>query len=109
MLITNGTWSFAMFNYLDDGMGWSSFRRNHITYYAVAGYDDIIRERTLNIEHSGTSRISNIVSMSNVNISGRFIFQIDEVGLCECIYVLIIIDLFTSCVMIAKYIYIYTW
>ena len=82
MLATDGSRSFAIFLYLDDGIQWTTGNRNGGIYglggtEAQVGYDagDYINYYTVN--GSMTPSIVDIETTSNVGIPGMYVFEVD--------------------------------
>ena len=78
VLVTDGRFSFVIFNYLDDGVNWN--KGDASTAPAQVGFNyggDGLH--TLTLPDSGMENITEIDTASNVNIAGQFVFRIDDV------------------------------
>ena len=78
--MTNGVHSFAINNYEDDGINWSSVESqgsgDGLTGIAAqAGFNDGYGVNYFVVPGSNTSGIVNISSTSNVGIPGKWIFR----------------------------------
>ena len=78
--MTNGVHSFAINNYEDDGINWSSVESlgsgNGLTGTAAqAGFNDGYGINYFLVPGSNTPDIINISSTSNVGIPGKWIFR----------------------------------
>ena len=93
VLATDGTRSFAIFLYLDDGIQWTtgddSGGVNGIGgTQAQVGYAAGNGVNFLNVNGSMTPSIINIETTSNVGVPGMYVFQLDSApsgGVDECI------------------------
>ena len=77
VLVTDERHSFVIFNYLDDGINWNKGDSSPIP--AQVGYNYGGTElHTVTLLGSRMENISLIDTASNVNISGQFVFRIDN-------------------------------
>ena len=77
MLITDGRHSFAIFNYLDDGINWN--KGDASTVPAQVGFNfGGSMPQTFTLPGSRTENITEIDTDSNLNIGGQFVFRIDD-------------------------------
>ena len=68
--------SFAINNYQDDGINWSSVLGTDGAIYAQAGFNDGDGINYFLVPGSNTQDIINISSTSNVGIPGKWIFRL---------------------------------
>ncbi|XP_065910282.1 uncharacterized protein [Dysidea avara] len=81
VLVTDGLHSFAISNYKDDGIKWSSVTRDGLGNGlegtpAQAGYNDGLGVNYFVVPGSNTPDILSIVITSNVGIPGKWIFRL---------------------------------
>lgn len=76
ILTTDGIHSFAINNYQDDGINWSSVLGTDGAIYAQAGFNDGDGVNYFLVPGSNTQDIINISSTSNVGIPGKWIFRL---------------------------------
>lgn len=80
-MVTDGLQSFAINNYLDNGINWCSFEvdglgNGRTGFSAQAGFNDGHGINNFFVPGSGTQDIINISSTSNVGIPGKWIFRL---------------------------------
>ena len=77
VLVTDGRHSFVIINYLDNGINWN--KGDASTIPAQVGFNYGGAElHTMTLPGSRMQNISLIDTASNVNISGQFVFRIDD-------------------------------
>ena len=81
--MTDGRHSFAIFNYLDNGINWN--KGDDSVVPAVVGFNfGGTTLHMLTLPGSGMENITDIDVVSNVNISGQFVFRIDAMRTDGC-------------------------
>ena len=78
ILVTNGRHSFAIFNYLDDGINWNKGDASDVAAQVGFNFGQFGRFRNFTFNDSRTEEITNIDSKSNINIKGQFVYRIDK-------------------------------
>ena len=77
LLVTDGRHSFVIFNYLDDGINWSKGDDSSVP--AQVGFNFGGAElNTLTLPGSRMENITDIDTVSNIDIPGQFVFRIDH-------------------------------
>ena len=78
LLVTDGRHSFAIFNYLDDGINWN--KGDASTVPAQVGFNfGGAQLNTLTLPPSRLENITDIDTVSNINIPGQFVIRIDDI------------------------------
>ena len=91
--MTDGVNSFAINNYQDDGINWSSVQLDEIgsglmEFYAQAGFNDRYGDNYFLVPGSNTEDIINISMTSNVGIPGKWVYRFT----CTYVYIYIYMD-----------------
>ena len=77
VLVTSGRQSFAIFNYLDNGINWSKGDSSIVPAQVGFNYGGI-ELNTFTVPGSRMPNITEIDTVSNMNNPGQFVFQIDD-------------------------------
>ena len=78
VLATDGRHSFAIFNYLDDGINWN--KGDASTVPAQVGFNFGGKElNTFTLPGSRMENITEIDTMSNLNRTGQYVYRIDDI------------------------------
>ena len=90
-MVTDGVNSFAINNYQDDGINWSSvqldeFGNGSTEVYAQAGFNDRYEDDYFLVPGSNTENIINISLTSNVGIPGKWIYRFTCMYICTSIH-----------------------
>ena len=78
LLVTDGHHSFVIFNHLDDGINWNKGEAS--TVPAQVGFNSGGAElNSLTLLPSRMENVTNIDTVSNINIPGQFVIRIDDI------------------------------